>query len=381
MTNTKIEVLFICHDRIQLAGAVYSMVNMIESLKNDINPHILLRRGLVCNYLRKAGYHCVSFPFILNVFNSSLSHKKWYKKIRLISEAIINYICIVYVQQKLRNNKIDIIHTNSSASSIGYSLAKKLGAKHVWHIREFLNRDFGMEPTCGWSPYRHLIYNSDYVIAITKEVYFHWNLEICKKSAVIFNAVRSITDVEVKYIKQKYVLFCSATLSDNKGADFAVSLYCQSQIYKQGYRLLMIGDYTKEYIAKLNNIADSYNMAQYIKFLGYQSDVKPYLINASALLMCSICEAMGRVTVEALFFGCPIIAHNTGGTKEIIKNGINGLLYDNMDDAIQHLKNIITNPNLYVSMINNGIKTASQCFSTEHYREKMLEIYKEVVAS
>ncbi len=44
-------------------------------------------------------------------------------------------------------------------------------------------------------------------------------------------------------------------------------------------------------------------------------------------LMCSHSEAFGRVTVEAIKFGLPVIGANSDGTRELIREGWNGLLY------------------------------------------------------
>ena len=43
-------------------------------------------------------------------------------------------------------------------------------------------------------------------------------------------------------------------------------------------------------------------------------------------LMCSECEAFGRVTVEAMRAGLPVCRTNSGGAPEIIDPGVNGLL-------------------------------------------------------
>jgi hypothetical protein len=60
---------------------------------------------------------------------------------------------------------------------------------------------------------------------------------------------------------------------------------------------------------------------------------------ADALLMCSRCEALGRVTIEAMLLGKAVIGANTGGTPELITNGVTGLLYQYGD--IEDLKRAI----------------------------------------
>ena len=59
---------------------------------------------------------------------------------------------------------------------------------------------------------------------------------------------------------------------------------------------------------------------------GPTRDVGRYWSAAHVGLMCSQCEAFGRVTVEAMRAGLPVCGTNTGGTPEIIDPGVNGLL-------------------------------------------------------
>lgn len=42
-----------------------------------------------------------------------------------------------------------IVHTNSGVTDLGYPLRKVLGARHVVHLREFQDIDFGIEPLTG----------------------------------------------------------------------------------------------------------------------------------------------------------------------------------------------------------------------------------------
>lgn len=57
-----------------------------------------------------------------------------------------------------------------------------------------------------------------------------------------------------------------------------------------------------------------------------------------AALVCSSSEAFGRVTLESMLSGLPVIGADTAGTGELIINGMNGLLYKNKDENDLALK-------------------------------------------
>ena len=56
--------------------------------------------------------------------------------------------------------------------------------------------------------------------------------------------------------------------------------------------------------------------------------------------MTSEFEALGRVTAEAMFYGCPVIAHATGGTLDLVKDGETGYLYNTIDECAELIRKV-----------------------------------------
>ncbi len=79
--------------------------------------------------------------------------------------------------------------------------------------------------------------------------------------------------------------------------------------------------------------------------------------------MCSRMEAFGRVTVEALKAGLPVIGSNSGGTTEIIENNTNGVIfkYNNTNSLTNAIEKILLmETNNYKTLQNNALKTRYQ---------------------
>jgi 2-deoxystreptamine N-acetyl-D-glucosaminyltransferase/2-deoxystreptamine glucosyltransferase len=55
--------------------------------------------------------------------------------------------------------------------------------------------------------------------------------------------------------------------------------------------------------------------------------------DATLLLLPSRSEGMGRVVVEALLRGRPVVASRVGGIPDLVEHGVNGLLFDPEDHA------------------------------------------------
>ena len=377
--DKKITVLYICHTS-NLGGAALSMYNMIHSLKDFITPIVLLPEiGQAFELLSAEGIKCILHPFRLNLRNQNLviHYIKYFP--HLLLDYYVNSMCINTVCKELGGQKIDIVHSNASVFTIGVKLAKILSARHIWHIREFQDLDFNIYPFSGWEKLKRQLYTADATIAITKAVFDHWGLNKAHNAYCLWNAVRSEDDVAFNKKKQKYFFHCAAILCDAKGTDFALEAFGRSGLAKEGYKLIMAGTMTEDYYSKLSHIIGKYKIEQNVEFIGYCTDVRKYMADATGFLMCSLNEGLGRVTVEAMFYGCPVIARNTGGTIEFVRDKETGFLFSDMDSCVAVMLKLAKR--LDLDLIQSAQHFAVENFSEEKYGKKMIDVYKKVLES
>ncbi|MCQ2605178.1 MAG: glycosyltransferase family 4 protein [Bacteroidales bacterium] len=372
-------VLYICTDYRVLAGSSLSLLNMIECLKEFVEPIVLVAwEGPVVDELRnrKIAYIVCPFFYLSSSKPSVASLLLDFRKTRLYSNWASKRKCIKVVRELVKTKNIDLIHSNSSITTIGFDIAKKIGVKHVWHIREFLDLDFGIKVYGGRKKLTNIINKSDARICISNAVYKHWNF-IKENSYVVPNAVRPVSSLKYNDKKEKYFLFCAAVVTRNKGAEFAVKSFCMSRLSCENYVLKIVGKCEDEYRQQLISIAKTFNCENNIIFVGYQKYLDPFFEKATALLMCSACEALGRVTVEAMFNGCLVLGFNSGGTKEIIEDKKTGFLFDDISACVNLLRDV--SENNYEYIILNSQKYVRQYYTEEYYRDKILSVYNEVL--
>lgn len=375
----KYTVIYINHDSGK-GGAAYSLNNLLASVLDDVYPIVLLREyGPLVNQLKKMGIEVYVCPFELNIANKNIVFRYATYPLRLLRDYYVNTVCIRKMKKTLNGRKVDIIHTNSSVITIGIQMAREFDAKHVWHIRELMDLGLNMTPIEGFEKYQKELFSADALIAISKHIYEHRRMYLHKNAHIIPDAVRPISEICYDSNKEKYILFCAAGLNDSKGADEACEIFCRSRLYEKGYQLYYIGNYKMEYKEKLENIAASYNQHNSLKFLGYQNDIKKYMVKASAFLMCSKYEGLGRVTIEAMFYGCPVLGRNSGGTKDIIEDGRNGMLYDKIEDTSVLLCKLVEDKHQSEIIIMGASKDARDKYSEEAYGEKIISLYCETL--
>jgi glycosyltransferase involved in cell wall biosynthesis len=97
------------------------------------------------------------------------------------------------------------------------------------------------------------------------------------------------------------------------------------------------------------------------------------------VMACPI-EAFGRVTIEAMAAGRPVIGINAGGTAEIVLPGKTGLLINNdQKELSQAMLELAGNPQKAVEMGLAGRQRAEALFSIPNMINSIMEMYRGVL--
>lgn len=375
--NKRPNILYICPDE-SLGGSTRSLLNLILSIKDKIQPIVLLPSPNVAyDEFRRNDIETIVHPFIKLYqrysWKNVLLHPWRVFLIRFLRQDIA---CARYVKKYLDGRKIDIVHSNYSPIYTGYVLAKILKAKHICHVREFIDLDFNYNIYGGIPLLRWFVNNADARVAITTAIKKHWQMPI-QNTWVINNAI--LRKEEACYIpeKEKYILYSAYNMTERKGARTAIVAFAQSGMSKKGYILKLVGNCHEEYKSSLLQTLREYGMVNSVEFVPCQKDVKPFFSHATAYLMTSEFEALGRVTAEAMFYGCPVIAHATGGTLDLVKDGETGYLYDTIDDCANLIQKVCaeSQERLILQAQDFAINNLSQ----EIYGPKIMNVYNKVL--
>ncbi len=94
---------------------------------------------------------------------------------------------------------------------------------------------------------------------------------------------------------------------------------------------LVVGDALfaedEKYVRHLHQQVESLGLQERVRFLGFREDAWELMASCDALVHCSVlAEPFGRVVVEGMATGRPVVAVNTGGVPEIIDDHRTGLL-------------------------------------------------------
>ena len=119
-----------------------------------------------------------------------------------------------------------------------------------------------------------------------------------------------------------------------------------------------------------------------IHWSGYIEDIGNFWRNIDiAIFPARDDEAFGRVVVEAMAQGIPIISTKCGGPEEIIEHGVSGLLVDrnDLDALIECAKCLASDVTLRKKLGKQGRLRVSNEFSSAAYIERLHSCYKQIL--
>jgi glycosyltransferase involved in cell wall biosynthesis len=141
------------------------------------------------------------------------------------------------------------------------------------------------------------------------------------------------------YPANKINLLAVGRLSREKGYDLLLQAM---KLLDDQYHLTIVGIGPEE--SRLLKLSKKLELQERVTFIGFQDNPYAWMKNADLMVLSSRYEGFPNVVLEANACGTPVIAFDCpGGTGEIIKNGVNGLLvkcgdYVAMADAIQRFR-------------------------------------------
>jgi glycosyltransferase involved in cell wall biosynthesis len=84
----------------------------------------------------------------------------------------------------------------------------------------------------------------------------------------------------------------------------------------------------------LEDLARSLGIASQVSFLGFRTDVRRLLARHRAYLHAAHIENCPLALIEAMAAGLPVFARPTGGIPEMVRDGVEGVLWSSEDVEI-----------------------------------------------
>jgi glycosyltransferase involved in cell wall biosynthesis len=179
------------------------------------------------------------------------------------------------------------------------------------------------------------------------------------------------------------ILLVVARVSKWKGHDLALNAFEKIAGAFPDLHLVMIGEKDPlenewwEYLQK-RTVDSSY--VERIHWIGPVEDVRPWYRAASILLLPSENEPFGRVLVEAMACGVPVVATSSGGVPEVVRHRKDGFLVPkgNSYEMAGAIKRILLNDDVKTKLGMSG-KERAKLFSLESHLKSVICAFDEAI--
>lgn len=135
--------------------------------------------------------------------------------------------------------------------------------------------------------------------------------------------------------------------------------------------------------SRLERQAESIGVRKNIIFTGWRKDAVEILDLFDILVLPSLNEGMGKVLVEGMALGKPIVASNVGGIIDLVRNGENGILIPPGDsDALgEAILQLLKDKNLSEKLGKNGKAMVYPEFDASVMVKEIDDLYESLLIS
>ncbi|MGC3978515.1 MAG: glycosyltransferase family 4 protein [Paludibacteraceae bacterium] len=292
------------------------------------------------------------------------------------------YLFIALAQYLVLLPFYDIVHihiaTRASARRKQLFLypAKWLQKKVILHFHppdeKFLTEQNGL------ALYQKLFDMADLVLVLST----HWQQWIQQTFAVQ-------TEIKVLYnpypkvnrrddLRQENILF-AGVLIDKKGYEVLIRAFARIHPSHPHWRLVFAGSGE---IQKAQNLIAELGIDQNVDFLGWvqATEKENAFHNASIFCLPSDGEGFPMAVLDAWAYGIPCVMTPVGGIPDVVKDGVNGMLFPIRDDQVlaEKLEILVTDKERRAEIVSGADKLIKKMFDIDQISKALDKIYTEL---
>ncbi|UKO97959.1 glycosyltransferase family 4 protein [Nostoc sp. UHCC 0870] len=180
-------------------------------------------------------------------------------------------------------------------------------------------------------------------------------------------------------LENKFVVGHFSRLSPWKGQHILIEAIakCPPQV-----TAILVGDALfgeQDYVQQLHQQIAQLGLENRVKFLGFRADI-PQLMAACDLVThtSTAPEPFGRVIVEAMLCGTPVIAAKAGGAMELVEHGVNGFLVTpgESQELAEVINTCVQETEITATIASQARNIASQRFDVANVNQQIAKSLK-----
>ncbi len=328
----KIRVMYL-DSGVGLAGGQQGLIEVLKNIdRSKYEPVVVSPKGsALMNRSRELSVEWHNLPF-------SSAHHTRKRRLSWLKDVIASMYAIPHLAFLAKRLRVDILVANTFKAAIITSFVSQMTHKPmIFYDQAFITH----------RPYDFLIRRTARMILTpSNKVMERYPPHLRAKIRIVPSGIDSrFLEINNDSAKSKDVGYLGR-ISREKGIDLLIRCFPKVLKHFPTTRLLIGGaPFTWDDRRYLEQLVDQVNLLKIgnnVQFVGFIDRVEYFLSNLRVLVLPSISETLGRVMLEAMAMGIPVVAFDSGGPSEVITHGETGLLVkpydiDLMADSITRL--------------------------------------------
>lgn len=344
---------------------------------------VLPRAGPLSERLAAHGARLQFIPY--RPWLSRIDHPVW----KRVARIPVNLLLVPVALARALILKPDLIITNTAAIPMGALVAGSIHRPHVWLLHEFAG---GAHPALSFDMGNRLSFlvlrrSGGRLIANSRSLASHYARLLGVDVSFVYQPVTSApqegtessqTESSPSWPGSAASVKCLllGSIERNKGQEDAVRAVAYLTQHGVDLSLLIAGPVRGGQLERITALIERLNVGSAVRVVPGFFSAAPLYDAADIVLVCSKREAFGRVAIEAMKAGRPVIGTRTGGIAELIRESETGLLYESGDWRMlaEKIRLLGDAPAERSRLAANAQAWAERVFSAEAYRRDLERI-------
>ena len=197
-----------------------------------------------------------------------------------------------------------------------------------------------------------------------------------------FDKTPEVVEKACSYKKEGTFTFCFVgRMVRDKGINELVHSFLRLYQKDERVRLLLVGPFEKELDPVLPEVEEHILHHPGICYMGYQNDVRPFLVASDALVFPSYREGFLNVVIQAGAMGLPAIVTDINGCNEIVLPDLNGVIIPSKDEQAlyESMKYFASHPVEVERMAANARPLIASRYEQRIVWNALLDEYKSII--
>ncbi len=353
--NSGLRILQICSAREAVYGAALSLLTLGEA--------------------QRAAGHTVEFATFAGKRFGSQVRARGFANREFRVRLKLDLVAAIQMARHIKREKYDVIHTHLSTSSVNGGLAARIAKVPS------VSTVHGMSGKLSFT-------FSDHMIAVSEQVKSHMMAQgiLASDVTVVYNGL-NLADFHANGDASRMALGLDnvgpvigtvSRITAMKGIEDGIRAVGILTEHFPNLCYLLVGD--GDGLDAARSVTEDLGLVNHVRFVGYQSDIRPYLAAMDLFLFPSHQEAMGIALVEAMALGLPTVATRVGGIPEVVTPDV-GILRPAYDvrALAQGCMELLQDSSRRIEMSSKARVRARKLFSAEAMEASTELVYRALI--